>query len=44
MPNFREQIEKNKVCFRFFGDLQKLPQRLRDLIEEVQNITKDFKK
>jgi hypothetical protein len=37
-------LEEGEVCFRFFGDMSKLPERLRELINEVTEITKDFNK
>ncbi|KAI6192284.1 Alkyl transferase [Aphelenchoides bicaudatus] len=40
----KKQLEENEVCFRFFGDMQTLPQRLRELVAEVEEFTKDFKK
>ena len=35
-------MEKNRVCFRFFGDLSKLPPELRDLCVETQNRSQDY--
>ena len=35
-------MEKNRVCFRFFGDLSKLTPELRDLCVETQNRSQDY--
>ena len=35
-------MEKNRVCFRFFGDLNRLSPELRDLCLEAQNRSKDY--
>ena len=35
-------MEKNRVCFRFFGDLNRLNPELRDLCLEAQNRSKDY--
>lgn len=35
-------MEKNKVSFRFFGDLNRLSPELRDLCLEAQNRSKDY--
>ena len=35
-------MEKNRVCFRFFGDLSRLRPELRDLCLEAQNRSRDY--
>ena len=35
-------MEKNRVCFRFFGDLNRLSPELRDLCLEAQSRSKDY--
>ena len=35
-------MEKNRVCFRFFGDLSRLSPELRDLCLEAQNRSRDY--
>ena len=35
-------MEKNRVCFRFFGDLNRLSPELRDLCLEAQNRSRDY--
>ena len=37
-----QDMEKNRVCFRFFGDLNRLSPELRDLCLEAQSRSKDY--
>jgi len=40
----KKQLEENEICFRFFGDVEKLPSRLQELIKEIQEFTKNYKR
>ena len=37
-----QDMEKNRVCFRFFGDLSRLNPQLRQLCEDAQNRSKQY--
>ena len=37
-----QDMEKNRVCFRFFGDLSKLSPELRKLCLDAQNRSRDY--
>ena len=37
-----QDMEKNRVCFRFFGDLTKLSPELQKLCDDAQNRSQDY--
>ena len=39
----KKKIIKRQVCFRAMGDLSLFPDEVKKVIDEIQNISKDFK-